>query len=115
MSRDHEERLADMHDACTRILDYVARGGDAWSRDPLYTDAIVRNLEILGEAAKHVPEEVRQLLPTIPWARVCGLRDVLIHRYFGIDALVLQDVVDRYIPPLAITLMAAMTDRGDGA
>lgn len=72
MSRDVEERLGDMRDACDRVLEYVARSGPAWTSDPMCTDAIVRNLEVLGEAAKHVPQEVRDRFPSIPWARVAA-------------------------------------------
>ena len=107
MSRDTDERLADMRDACERISDFVARVGSDWANDPMCTDAIVRNLEILGEAAKHVPREVQDRFPTIPWGRIGGLRDILIHQYFGVDVLVLRSVVETHIPALRQALDAA--------
>lgn len=48
-------------------------------------DAIVRNLEILGEAAKNIPEDIRSRYADIPWKRIAGFRDIAIHDYFGVD------------------------------
>ncbi len=48
-------------------------------------DAVLRNLEIIGEAAKHVPDDLRQAYPAVEWRRIAGLRDVLIHGYFGLE------------------------------
>lgn len=64
-------------------------------------DAVVRNLEIIGEAAKNVPEEVRQSYPEIEWRKIAGLRDILSHTYFKISEAILWDVVQNKVPPLA--------------
>ena len=58
-------------------------------------DAVVRNLEIIGEAAKNVPEEVRQSYPEIEWRKIAGLRDILSHTYFKISEAILWDVVQK--------------------
>ena len=64
-------------------------------------DAVVRNLEIIGEAAKNVPEEVRQSYPEIEWRKIAGLRDILSYTYFNISEAILWDVVQNKVPPLA--------------
>ncbi|MEM1557478.1 MAG: DUF86 domain-containing protein [Thermoproteota archaeon] len=48
-------------------------------------DAVIRRLEVIGEAVKHIPNEIREKYPDIPWKRIAGMRDVLIHEYFGVD------------------------------
>ena len=64
-------------------------------------DAVVRNLEIIGEAVKQVPPGVRQQAPGIEWSKIAGLGDVLIHAYFGIDLDIVGDVVTNKVPDLA--------------
>ncbi len=63
-------------------------------------DAVVRNLEIIGEAAKKVPGEVRSSAPDVEWKKIAGLRDILIHEYFGIDVNIIWDVVRNKLPAL---------------
>ena len=63
-------------------------------------DAVVRNLEVLGEAAKHIPSDVRIRYPQVAWRRIAGLRDVIAHEYFGIDEDILWDIVRNRMPTL---------------
>jgi uncharacterized protein with HEPN domain len=64
-------------------------------------DAVVRNLEVIGEAAKKLPAETKRSHPEIEWKKIAGLRDILIHDYFGIDMDIVWDVVQNKLPPLA--------------
>lgn len=68
-------------------------------------DAVVRNLEIIGEGAKRVPETRPQRMPDIEWKRIAGLRDILIHNYFGVDVDIIWEIVTTKMPLLA-TLVA---------
>ena len=62
--------------------------------------AFVRSLEIIGEATKKIPEDFKQKYPHVNWREMAGMRDVLIHGYFGINYNIVWDVVVNYIPPL---------------
>ena len=71
-----------------------------FQQDEKTYDAVVRNLEIIGEAVKHIPDELRRQRPEIEWRKVAGLRDMLAHAYFGIDDDILWDVVLHKVPGL---------------
>ncbi len=67
-------------------------------------EAIVRQIEIIGEAAAHLPDDIRNLAPTIPWANLIGMRNRLIHGYFAIDPDVVHSVVRDKLPAMLPTL-----------
>jgi uncharacterized protein with HEPN domain len=94
--------LQDIAQSCEKILRFTE--GFAQSdliRDEKTYDAVVRNLEIIGEAAKHISEQLRKQLPDIDWRKAAGLRDMLAHVYFGVDDDILWDVVQNKVPQLA--------------
>jgi uncharacterized protein with HEPN domain len=99
--RDHRVLLDDITAACLRIEQYTkGLTFEQFREDDMRMDAVVRNLEVIGEAAKKLPSESRAAMPEVPWQRIAGLRDVLIHAYFGIDAEIIWDVVTTTIPDL---------------
>ncbi|MBI4870811.1 MAG: DUF86 domain-containing protein [Candidatus Riflebacteria bacterium] len=71
-------------------------------------DAVVRNLEIIGEAVKGLPDDVRQRAPNIDWRRIAGLRDILIHQYFGVDLEIVWQVLHTKLPPLEAGVRAML-------
>ena len=101
MSRDIETYLQDMLDAIQSVREYAA-GMDkaALGADRRTLDAVLRNLEVLGEAAKQIPEDVRREAPEIDWRKMAGLRDILIHGYFIVDLDIVWDVVANRLAPL---------------
>jgi len=102
MSRDEVMYLQDIADSCDKVLRF-AKGlslPDLLQDEKTY-DAVVRNLEIIGEAAKHISENLRAQMPDIEWRKISGMRDILAHDYFGIDNDILWDIVQNKIPQLA--------------
>lgn len=102
VSRDLQLWLTDIGEACGRIAEYTAgMSYETFVGDRKTVDAVVRNLEIIGEAVKQLPDAFRVRYPTIPWQKIAGLRDILTHAYFGVDEQILWDVVTARLPELA--------------
>lgn len=97
--------LLDMLRAC-RVVRQHAEGltRERFQVSPLHQDAIIRQLTILGEAAKQVSPEFRGAHPEIAWKRIAGFRDVIVHAYFRVDLEQVWQIVDRDVPGLAVTL-----------
>ena len=105
MSRDARLYLDDMREACRRVTTYTAgMSFEQYVADQRTRDAVARNLEILGEAAKRVPADLRTRLPAIDWREACAFRDVLAHAYFGIDERIVWDVITLRVPSVALQL-----------
>lgn len=101
MRRTYRDYAADIL-ASLRELQEFTEGldFDAFSRDRKTVNAVVRSLEVMGEAAKRMPPEVRERHPDIPWKRMTGMRDKLIHEYSGVDLEIVWGVVKDELPPL---------------
>jgi len=93
--------VGDMLVAIDKMARYT-EGLDAatFSADEFTVDAVLRNLEVLGEAARNVPPEVRDAHPEIPWRRVVGLRNVVAHVYFGVDLENVWKIVSENVPAI---------------
>lgn len=101
MSRDARLFLEDILESCGRILAYTkGMEREAFVKDTRTYDAVVRNLEIVGEAAKRLPDELKDVFRAVEWRKISGLRDLLAHAYFGIDDDILWDIVTNKIPAL---------------
>ena len=85
MSRRDDERVADILDAASDIAGIIEPGRDAWDKDRVRQLAVERLLEIIGEAANSLSEELRARHPGIPWRDIIGMRVVLAHHYHRVD------------------------------
>jgi uncharacterized protein with HEPN domain len=114
MSRDEIMYLRDIAQSCRKILTFTTDLTQAeLLQDEKTYDAVIRNLEIIGEAAKHISSESRKQLPDIEWRKASGLRDMLAHAYFGIDKDILWDVIKNKIPQLAKQISAFLEPKPD--
>jgi uncharacterized protein with HEPN domain len=101
VSRNWRPALDDLILFCERALQYTAGlDRDTFFADTRTFDATMRNIELIGEAARSIPEETRQRYPHVPWVRIVATRNIIIHQYFGIDHDIIWDVIQTKVPEL---------------
>jgi len=104
MQRD-QAHLADILLSARRAMDYLAdKQKEDFLNDQQCQDAVVRRLEIIGEAARRVSEATRRSLPGLPWTSLIGMRNILIHEYDGIDLAIVWETVQKDLPTLVAVL-----------
>ena len=110
-ARDYADYLTDIVEAATKAVGFV-RGMtfEQFESDDRTLFAVVRALEIVGEAAKRVPESVRARHSTVPWSSMAGMRDKLIHDYFGVNQVVVWKTVTEDLPPIIPILLQLLKD-----
>ena len=97
------ELLKHIRDECKYLLDtFEGLEYESFIADETLKRSFVRSLEIIGEASRNVSEDFRKKHPAIEWKAMSGMRDVLIHSYFGVDYLIVWDVVSNHIPNLLV-------------
>ncbi len=101
MKRDFRLFLEDIIDSINKIEKYTKGITiEKFKTDDKTADAVIRNFEIIGEAAKNMPDQIRIKYPELPWKEMSGLRNILIHEYFGVDLSVVHKTIKEFLPDL---------------
>jgi len=113
MPRDPRLQLDDILTAVARIRTYVqGMSYDAFRADCKTQDAVVRNLEVIGEAARALPEELKAHASSVDWRKLIGLRNLLIHEYFGISLPIIWDILTNKLDDLELACQGLLQDLG---
>jgi uncharacterized protein with HEPN domain len=104
-------RIEDILGALAKIERYTAGATfEAFAANELLSDAVLRNIEIIGEAARHVPSDVQSRFPVIPWAKMQSMRNVVIHTYDEVSLTIVWDTIQVDLPPLVPLLRAVLEE-----
>ena len=109
--RDRRFYLRDIFTAMVAIQEFIeGMNFETFEADDKTASAVIRKLEIIGEATKNVPEEIRRKHPQVPWRQMAGMRDQLIHAYFGVDYSLVWETVKDQIPLLQPVIAQIIKD-----
>ena len=104
--RPYKLFLEDIIESIRKIQGYTkGLSFEDFKNDSKTVDAVLRNLEIIGEASRSIPPETRSKYPDIPWGRMVGLRNIVSHGYFGIDLLIIWQIVATNLPEVEPRIM----------
>jgi uncharacterized protein with HEPN domain len=115
MTRDFGLYLEDIIDSIEKIERYTKdMDSESLRNDDKTLDAVIRNLEVIGEAVKNIPQGAKEAFPEIPWKRVSSMRDKLIHEYFGIRYDIISETIKNRLPELKSVIREMLCDLDKG-
>ena len=113
-NRPYKLFLEDIVGSIQKINKYIKDiSFEAFQDDSLIVDAVLRNLEIIGEASRNIPPEIRSAYPDIPWGRMMGLRNIVSHEYFGIDLSIIWRIITLNLPETEPLIEKMIQDCGE--
>jgi uncharacterized protein with HEPN domain len=112
MSRNESLYLGDIQESCEKILRFTeGMTYKEFIHDDLHFDAVLRNLEVIGEAVKNISEETRIIYPNVKWRKIAGFRDIVAHEYFGVNEETVWDIVKNQVPDLLEIVKTMLEDK----
>lgn len=108
--KDDKVYLHHILECIKNIETYTLNGETEFKHSTLVQDAVIRNLEVIGEASKRISSDLKVTYDELPWREMAGLRDVLIHDYFGVDLKIVWNVVEKELPGIKNDLMQILRD-----
>ncbi len=111
--RDDRERLKDILEAIEHIEKYAAKGRAVFEQDELIQIWFLQYLQIIGEASRALSANIRESHPEVPWTKIIGMRNILVHNYFEIDLPVVWNAVERELPELKRQLTSMIKELGE--
>ena len=112
MSRNESLYLGDIQESCEKILRFTkGMTYKEFVNDDLHFDAVLRNLEVIGEAVKNISEETRITYPNVKWRKIAGFRDIVAHEYFGVNEETVWDIVKNQVPDLLEIVKTMLEDK----
>ena len=104
--RSWQFRIDDIIEAINKIERYITDiDFDSWQHDEKTVDAVIRNIEVIGEASSHLPIEIQEQYKDVPWGMMKGIRNILAHEYFGVDLEIIWKTVKDDLPILKKRLL----------
>ena len=109
--KDDATYLLHVLDALAQLEVYAREGREHFMTDRRTQEAVIRNLEVAGEAVKNLSVELREAHAEVPWKSIAGTRDKLVHEYFGVNLLLLWDLLETEVTPLRRSIEGILTER----
>jgi len=112
-----DERLYLIHilECISRIEQYAAAGKDAFLRETMRQDAVLRNLQTLAESTQHLSAPLKMINRDVPWERIAGFRNVLVHEYLGINIARVWEIIEQALPELKLQVEAILRGLGEAS
>jgi len=99
--RNWQFRIEDIIDAINKIESYIQGiSFQTFKSSGITIDAVIRNIEVIGEAANHIPLKIRKKYPDLPWEQMRGIRNIMVHEYFGVDFKIVWYTAKKHLNPL---------------
>jgi uncharacterized protein with HEPN domain len=106
--RSEHERLLDILEAIERIEKYADEGKETFEADELIQTWVIHHITIIGEACRTLSDDFQARYANVPWADIVGMRNILVHHYFGIDTEAVWSVVEKDLPELKLSIQAIL-------